>query len=478
LGIVQFSTPGFAGNDGYYHAKMGLLFHQQGLKPTPPHLPLTILNEEDFYDHHILYHVYLSLFAKVDPEIDGGIELTRSIKTASIWLPSLAFIAVWWLLRKQGVVWASIWSLGLFALSGDFLYRMSLPRAQSASLLILVLGLHWLLQKRYRWLLPLSFIFVWSYNAFPLLFIIAGVYVIATALTERRLVREALVFPAFGILLGLVVNPYFPKDIFFIFNHFLPKITDSITPVGVEWYPYETWVLVQDSGWALGIFLLGVLAMGWQEKRPDRATLTVFLLTIVFGIMLFKARRFIEYFPAFVLIFTALTFRPLIKQWQEKQPYLKRWWPLLLILLMAFPFVKTMQIAQTSMRTSDPADQYAAAVLWLKVYSEPGSTVFQLDWDDFPRLFFYDSDKIYTVGLDPTFMELCDPDLYAEWVDVTQGKVDLPSALISEDFNGDYVFTDLEHQEFLQVAFEDPSLEEIYRDKYAIIFKVVEDPGN
>ncbi len=478
FGLVQFSIPGFADNDGYYHAKMGLLFRQEGFKPTPPHLPLTILNEEDFYDHHFLYHAYLSLFAWIDPEIDGGIELTRSIKTASIWLPSLAFLAIWWLLRKQNVAWASIWTVGLFALSGDFLYRMSMPRTQSASLLILVLGFHWLLQKRYHLLAFLGFIYVWFYNAFPLLMGLAGVYFLVTWMTERRADWKALAYPALGIGLGLLINPYFPKDILFIFHHFLPKLTDSATLVGVEWYPYDTWTLVQDSGWAVGIFLVGVFAMGWQEKRPDRATLTAFLLTILLGIMLFKARRFIEYFPAFALIFTALATRPLINQWHEQRPFLKRWWPAFLIILMAFPLVKTIQIAQASMRTSDPADQYSAATLWLKVYSEPGSTVFQLDWDDFPRLFFYDSDKIYTVGLDPTFMELRNPNLYTEWVGITQGKVQQPSELIREDFDGDYVFSDLNHQEFLIEAFEDPGLEEIYRDKYAIIFKITENGDN
>lgn len=352
-----------------------------------------------------------------------------------------------------------------------------MPRAQAASLLILALAFHWLLHKRYRLLFVLGFIYVWFYNAFPLLMILAVAYFLATWMTERRIVWQALVYPAVGIGLGLLVNPYFPKDILFIFNHFVPKLTESATLVGVEWYPYDTWKLIQDSGWALGIFIVGIFALVGQEKRPDRATVMGLILCVVFGLMLFRARRFIEYFPAFALIFTALSTRPLIDLLHEQQPFFKRWWPALLFIGMAFPLVKTVHLAQASMRTSDPADRYAAATLWLKVYSEPGSTVFQLDWDDFPRLFFYDSDKIYTVGLDPTFMELQEPDLYREWVAITQGQVDSPSELIREDFNGDYVFTDLVHQEFLQVAFEDPGLEEIYRDEHALIFKIISEDG-
>lgn len=37
-----------------------------------------------------------------------------------------------------------------------------------------------------------------------------------------------------------------------------------------------------------------------------------------------------------------------------------------------------------------------------------------LAWDDFTRLFFYDPDSVYLIGLDPTFMSLPEPALYAE----------------------------------------------------------------
>src|SRR5437763_1747166 len=113
-------------------------------------------------------------------------------------------------LRGQRVRWAPLWTLALFGMSQAFLYRMSMPRAQSASLLVLALGLHWLLTRRYWALLPLGFVYVWLYDAFPLLLVVAGVYVIAALATERRLEWKALLFPALGIGLGLVINLYFP----------------------------------------------------------------------------------------------------------------------------------------------------------------------------------------------------------------------------------------------------------------------------
>ncbi len=250
--LIQFATPGLAGNDGYYHVKMGYLIREEGLKPAFSALPHTILNEEAYYDHHLLYHLYLALFAAVDPAVDGGLQLTQGAKLASILLPALAFLAIWWLLRAQQVPWPALWALALFAISEAFLYRMSMPRAQSGSLLILVLGLHWLLNGRYRLLLPLGFLYVWFYNAFPLLLVMAGVYIIATWLLERRIAWRAFVYPAAGIALGLLINPYFPQNVTFIAGHLLPKVGESATRVGNEWTPYRTWTIVENSGLALG----------------------------------------------------------------------------------------------------------------------------------------------------------------------------------------------------------------------------------
>jgi hypothetical protein len=472
---VQYGTDALAGNDGYYHIKMGYLIRQQGLKPEFPWLPMTILNPDAFYDHHLLYHVYLAIFAVTDPGLDGGLALTQSAKIASIIMPALAFVAIWWLLRSQRVPWASIWALGLFAVSEAFLYRMSMPRAQAASLLVLALGLHWLLQKRYWLLLPLGFAYVWFYNAFPLLLVMAGVYVIATVMTERRLVWQALVFPAIGIGLGIVINPYFPENVTFILNHLLPKLSGDSTPVGNEWYPYRTWTLVENSGAALGAFVLGTLALGWREKRMDRATLTSFALAILFGFMLFKARRFVEYFPPFVLIFTALSAAPLLINWQahevwKKRPYLRVLIPVAMLLILAWPLYNTLTDARNSLSDSKPADRYAQAALWLRANTAPGTMVFQTDWDDFTRLFFYNTDSIYLAGLDPTYLELYDGELYDEWVDITKGKVEKPGQAIKDRFGGEYVFSDLNHGNFIDRAEEDPHLDEVYRDDYAVIY--------
>ncbi|GJM41918.1 MAG: hypothetical protein DHS20C20_22000 [Ardenticatenaceae bacterium] len=474
--VVQYATPGLAGNDGYYHMKMGYLIRTEGLTPDFPYLPYTILKEGAYYDHHLLYHLFLAIFATTDPALDGGHALTQGAKFGSIVMPSLAFLAIWWLLRGQKVPYAAVWAIGLFAVSEAFLYRMSMPRAQSMSLLLLVLGLHWLLQGKYKLLLPLGFVFVWAYNAFPLLVVVAGTYVIATFMLERRIVWQAVVYPAVGIGLGILINPYFPENIDFIVGHLLPKVGESSTPVGNEWSPYRTWTLVKNSGVAYMAVLAGILALAWREKRIDKPTLSALGLMILFGYMLFESRRFVEYFPPFALIFFALSAAPLLREWLAawggKRPYLFQLAPIAMLLLLAYPTYVTLTDARELLADSRPADRYADATIWLHDNAPEGTMVFQTDWDDFTRLFFYNTNAVYTAGLDPTFMELEDEALFDRWVDITRGRVEQPGAAIRDEFGAAYVFSDLNHGNFMDEAEDDPLLQEVYRDAYAVIYQV------
>jgi hypothetical protein len=129
--------------------------------------------------------------------------------------------------------------------------------------------------------------------------------------------------------------------------------------------------------------------------------------------------------------------------------------------------------ARAAVDGSKPYGLYANASRWLEKNTPAGSRVFQTDWDDFPRLFYYNTHNTYLIGLDPTYLQLYDADLYDQWVEITQGDVENPSQVIATVFGAQYVHTDLNHKDFLDVAARDPRLEEVYRDDQAVIFRVI-----
>jgi hypothetical protein len=463
---------------------MALLMRTEGLKPDFRWLPLTVLNSEEYVDHHFLFHGLLIPFTLND--------LRSGAKLASVIFPALAFLAIWWLLRGQEVPLAFLWALGLLAVSEAFIYRMSMPRAQSLSLGVLALGLHWMIKKKTLWLAILAFLYVWLYNAFPLILILAGLYSLAHVAVERRLEWKVAAFATLGVALGLILNPYFPDNLVFLFRHLSPKLADATaTRVGSEWYPYQTDQLIQNSGLAFLAFLAGVFGLGFAGRRMDLATTLSLLVAVLFGAMLFRSRRFVEYFPPFSLVFASLAWKPAIRAWLNgSQPgnsslrlparlssrmRFDRSWLFVggMILLLAPAIGMNISASRASLRERTlPYQFFAGASTWLRNNTPAGGRVFQTDWDDFPRLFFYNTHNTYTIGLDPTYMELQNPILYKRWVAVSQGRVDHLSGVISEEFGAEYIITDLQHGDFLRQARQDPGLEEIYRDEYAAVFRL------
>ena len=220
---IHFSSPNLAGNDGYFHIKFAQVMRQQGLVPAFTWLPLTILNAEAYYDHHFLYHVLLIPFTIGD--------LTTGAKWSAIFFASLAFFdGLAAAATAAGAIRGAL-GAGLFAISEAFLYRLSMIRVQAVSLLLLLLALHLLLPapprsnatdiepdtlyKRHRWLLPLAFVYTWLYDAFPLLLVMVVIYVLVTWLFDRKMRPAPLLYAGLGVGLGLLINPYFPKQHYF-----------------------------------------------------------------------------------------------------------------------------------------------------------------------------------------------------------------------------------------------------------------------
>ena len=66
--------------------------------------------------------------------------------------------------------------------------------------------------------------------------ILGVLHFIAVALMERHLEFRPLLYTSAGIVLGMIVNPYFPDNLIFSYHHMLPKLADATSVrVGNEW---------------------------------------------------------------------------------------------------------------------------------------------------------------------------------------------------------------------------------------------------
>ena len=67
MGWIEWGGPAILDNDGYYHIRWSKML-RESFPHLPPFkaLPLTILNEQDYVDHHYLFHLLLTPFTLGD----------------------------------------------------------------------------------------------------------------------------------------------------------------------------------------------------------------------------------------------------------------------------------------------------------------------------------------------------------------------------------------------------------------------------
>src|SRR4029453_12704784 len=233
---LQFSTNAICCGDydGYYHIKWSrMLWDSLRNKNFPPiftWLPLTMLDPKHYVDHHFLFHVFQIPFT-------WFADLRMGAKASAVIFGSIALLSCYWLLLRYHIRYSLVWLVALLACSAPFLYRLNMAKAPPFAILFLVVGIHFLFTRRYWPLLPLGFVFTLTYDMFPILGLTAVFWVLVIAWTERRFEWRPLLWVSIGIAAGLLINPYFPKNLALLYEHVKMKITptDYPTKEGTEW---------------------------------------------------------------------------------------------------------------------------------------------------------------------------------------------------------------------------------------------------
>ena len=466
--FLQFSSSSLADRDGYFHIKFSQLMYDHGIIYKLPWMQYTIFKDY-FRDHHFLQHVLYIPFTFCD--------LIKGAKWAALFFASLAGISFYFCLRLCNVRYCLFWTFAFLASSSAFLYRISMLRVQSISLALMLLSIFLIIKKRYKSLSICAFLFVWLYDAFPLLIVITLIFFLCELFIEKRADYRLLIYLFSGILGGIVINPFFPENITsYLFNLIRISSDDTSIRIGQEWYPYATLSLLKDAGFVFIVFfgVIGLL-LGGYKKRSHILT-SMFFVSCFFMFLLFKSRRYIEYWPPFAMIFCAFGISELVNNNEGrfilKKSINKRIFLFLVVSITGYFIISNFIIASKQMKEDPSKDFYKGAALWLKERTEPETIVFNTDWDDFPYLFFYNTHNYYIVGLDPNYMYKYNSSLYRTWQAITKGKVENPHKIIVEKFNSYYVLTDNKHEDFIKQANNDPYMKVVYKDKFCRVYMI------
>jgi hypothetical protein len=509
MSFLQFRTDAICCGDwdGYYHIRWSALlwenFAQGKWLPTFEWLPLTVLNPNDYADHHFLFHLlqipFLWLFEPV-----------TAAKVAAVVFSTAAISSVYWLLFRYNVNYLLIWLLAILTCANMFYYRMNMAKAPPLTIIITVIGIYLLFERKYKWLLPLMFAFVWTYSLFPLLWFASIIWMLIIAWNERRLEWRPATYSTAGMVLGNVVNPYFPDNIKLFAEHFITKFkvgSDFAVAVGGEWYPYTGMELLTNFPVAFLAMLIGyILFVPRGSKLPEKATFFLVFVSMLLAAQ-FRSKRFAEYFPPFAILFAAFSWQA-FSSWsrvelpedfkREIEPYLdvekpserQAWWDaartasvwVVGILLFIFFFynmrgLNAFGIDQSGLVNTisgnEEADKYEATMAWANQNIPAGERIFNCTWDDFPKLFFYDQKHSYVYGLDPNYLYSENPELYKIAIDIANGKVEDPAPVIRDKFGARYIFTDAkENVDMVAKALASGWIDIIYEDDEARLIRI------
>jgi hypothetical protein len=512
--ILQRSTNAICCGDwdGYYHirwsAELWNSFKSGHWLPEFKWLPLTVLNPKDYADHHFLFHLLQIPFL-------WFFEPVTAAKVATVFYGSLAIFSVYWLMFRYKIDYLLLWFFALMTCANPFFYRMNMGKAPPLTIIFTIIGIYLLFKRKHIWLLPLMFAFVWTYSLFPLLFIAAVIWTLIIAWNERRFEWRPLVYTFSGMVLGNVINPYFPNNLLLFWEHAATKIkigSDFAVPVGGEWYPYSGEQLLTHFPIAMLAMLVGYILFRPREgKLPEKATFFLGFVTVLL-LMQFRSIRFSEYFPPFAILFAAFSWRAfrvsgavelpehfkrdiepfLDKGKTEKQEIVgifKQAVPwaigviLVAVLFFSFKGIKIGKFDQEGMITSIGAngdnDQYRRAMEWAKDNIPEGERIYNANWDDFPKMFFFDTKHSYVYGLDPNYLYSENPELYKILTEINDGKTEEAAPIIREKFGARYVFADAkENDDMFAKLLESGWAEIAYEDNEARFLRIRDTKGD
>jgi len=493
MSYIQFNpaNPYFSGYDDYYHAEMAEIIKEKGIIHQFPWMQYTILKDK-FVDHHFLFHVFLIPFVSLLGIVTGS-------KIFIVAVTALAFTMFYLLLaqnRLKGAFWLAV--LTVFTMPWDFYFRMNFIRAMGLSLLFMCLGLYFIFKKKPLILGFLSFFYVWTYNTFMILPFMAIVYTVARLLKNKKVDWRIAGASLLGMFAGLIINPYFPDNISFIFTHLFETGFGAKQYTGGEWRPYDTWFWLQMNYIPLAIFAAGVLLSLIRNYKQSVKSITLFAATILFLVLQWKSKRFIEYTPFFITLSGMFLLKDFIadkaEEWKKNVIFKQKENVIYGIAITAFaiavPFYSATQIEGARKDTQPDFSMPALEKVhsYLKDNSKEEDIVFTDDWDVFPKYFFVNHKNYYLVGLDPEFMNQYNSQLYQEFADISSGSDNKNLERIKNDFKAKWVLVGTDHMNFVKNLEDRPELfkkvfntvgsrgesdnPDVYRDGY-YLFKVL-----
>ncbi len=315
---------GVRDHDGWYHTKMASLLPTIGATQEFPWLQFVYFRQssDKFVSHHFGFHVLLLPFLGVAKLLTGDILAGGRWAVAACFGGILVIANL--LMRHLGVPYRWLWFALVLILPHQFFLRLGYVRAIAPSLMLMLLLCYFLTTRR----AIAAGVTIALYNQLYLGGVMFAGVIVAVFFAcdfigpagDRRFSIKMLASCAIGWLIGVFGYPYASGMYEFLLLQVFGTGLSPDIEVGQEWKPYQgVWWFIEMAGPLLAVWSLALLLrlrFGPTLSGPETA-----MLVLNFGFLLLtcKARRFIEYWPAFGWLSAAALAGPVLAKVAE-------WW--------------------------------------------------------------------------------------------------------------------------------------------------------
>ncbi|MCK5804900.1 MAG: hypothetical protein KAI66_18830 [Lentisphaeria bacterium] len=419
--------------DCFYHVTMADMGPGYFLARTMPHMTLSLWSTA-FSDKEALFHVYLWGVRSVERAI--GLATGPPFMLDWLLLAIGLLLAFHWALRASGAKHPAVWTLALVVLSPTFTSRLLMlrPHVLGMTLAILSAALFTGIRgKRDLWRpLAMGWLFAWSYSNPHFVLVVAAAFALPHWRDNRRLALLIPLVAAAGILLGYTFHPQFPNT----FLNWKVQCIDVVLAslrgsedilVGSELRRGSITTLLSNSALA-AICAAAVAAglLGIRRRRLSIPGVPLCALALFWTALVFVNPRAIEYACPFVVLAAAATL-PSAARWLSRRTVRLHEWhvkaalALLLVCMGTFTTISTRRALRTAQ-----ARPFADFADWALEAKLPfGTIVANVNWSDFPPLFYSAPQFRYLAGLDPMFAAAAAPERVARLEAFRRGKLQL-----------------------------------------------------
>jgi hypothetical protein len=407
-GATALFQDGLFERDGYYHARLAWMMPERWISQSFPWAQVSTWKDR-YCDKEFLYHLLMMPFARLSDDPIMGARIFAVLLSVAV------IVALYLVLRSNGARWPLFFTALPLAMGGLFLARLGMIRSHVLSMLLVLIGVHFLFRRRWRAVFILGFVYAWSYTMPFVLLMTAVPFAAGRWLWKGGLDWRSVVAAGFGSTLGLAIHPYTPMTLetfityIQVFTIGMEGVGKSGFELGNEIYPYSLPVFFNIYPLVLILVPVLVLLVVLFRKRLAPETAGLVLSALFWFGMTMASARFVEYSVLLLAIALAFVVRDLVSaksgvtnrilgdRWLRRGVALAALAALVSFHLYAMSFYDVYQFKAA------PPRFFQGASAWMARHLPPGETVINLYWDDFPDLFYDGYRQHYLWALDPTY---------------------------------------------------------------------------